>query len=298
MTQVARSDDPVAHRAAGSVLRIFSFANGDASPPDRQETAKLPRLPLNALRFPLPVELRVAFQAEACRANGLEWCPIFREEARGTAFAVERGGRFMTCRHIVQDWLYWARAYNPGAAALANPVPPLSLADAAGRLVFVSVVPGAGFRFSLLANSTRLDLPLRQLLRSDLFWDADFAQFDLADDLGVPPLRRRQSLQTGESMRIVGYPDRIVGGAAAPLVVARGSVVARQPVALVTNARSAKGVSGAPMLDEHGAVGGMSCATSRAHGPRSARVALGLPVSPQELQGRLGEVHGISVTVR
>lgn len=298
MTPVEQSGDAVAHRAAGSVLRVFSFANPDAAAPAKHETARLPRLPLAALRFPLPVELRVAFQAEACRLNGLEWCPIFREESRGTAFAVERSGRFMTCRHIVQDWLYWVAAFNPGSQALNNLTPPLALADANGRLAFVSVAPGSGFRMSLLASSARLERPLAQLLRGDMFWDADFMQFDLADDLGVAPLRRRLSFQAGETIRLLGYPDRRLGGDAAPLIVSRGRVLEKQAVTLVTDARSAKGVSGAPMLDENGHVGGMTCSISRSRGPRGPRLALGIPVSPQELRARLAEVHGLGVTAR
>ncbi len=191
---VAGSGDALAARAASSVLRIISFANPDGQPPQRIETARLPGLPLRDMRFPLPPEMRAAFQAEACRRNGLEWCPVFREETRGTAFAADRRGRFMTCRHIVQDWLHWARAYNPGLPPSMDIAPPFALARADGSLAFVSIGPNAGYRTSFFAESRRLERPLKTLLRGDLFWDADFIQFDLADGLEAPPLKRRESL--------------------------------------------------------------------------------------------------------
>jgi hypothetical protein len=289
LSAVNQTGNPLAASASASVLRIISFANEGNDPPARVATANLPALRIGALRYPLPVELRAAFQGEACRLNGLEWCPVFKEETRGTAFSADRPGRFMTCRHIVQDWMHWARAYNPGAAD-RDIVPPFALADSEGRLAFVSVAPGGGgYRLSFFAQSRRLDRPLTALLRGDLFWDADFLQFDLSSDLGAPPLRRRESLDPGERLTLLGYPDRSGAG----LVASRGTVTTRDGLTLVTNAPSAKGISGGPMLDEEGLVGGMACSIGRARGPRAARPALGLPVLPQELAARLRDTHGV-----
>jgi hypothetical protein len=289
LSPVSRGTNPLAAQASASVFRIISFANEGNTPPARVATASLPPLPLGALRYPLPIEMRTAFQAEACRLNGLEWCPIFKEETRGTAFSADRPGRFMTCRHIVQDWLHWARAYNP-SGDFREIIPPFALSDAQGRLAFVSVTRGGGgFRLSFFAQSRRLERPLTSLLRGDLFWDADFLQFDLASDLGAPPLRRRESLDAGESLTLLGYPDR----AGAGLAASSGTVTTRNGLTLVTNAPSAKGISGGPMLDEEGLVGGMACSIGRARGPRATRPALGLPVLPQELASRLRETHGV-----
>jgi hypothetical protein len=289
LAPVSRAANPLAAQASTSVLRIISFANEGNVPPARVATATLPPLPLGALRYPLPVEMRAAFQGEACRLNGLEWCPVFKEETRGTAFSADRPGRFMTCRHLVQDWLHWARAYNPGSEG-REIIPPFALADSEGRLSFVSVARGGGgFRLSFFAQSRRLERPLTSLLRGDLFWDADFLQFDLASDLGVPPLRRRESLDAGERLTLLGYPDR----AGAGLATSTGSVTTRDGLTLVTNAPSAKGISGGPMLDDDGLVGGMACSIGRARGPRAVRPALGLPVLPQELASRLRETHGV-----
>lgn len=293
---VAGSGDALAAQASASVLRIVSFANPDGVAPQRVETARLPSLPVERLRFPLPVELRTAFQAEACRLNGLEWCPIFREETRGTAFAADRPGRFMTCRHIVQDWLHWARAYNPGRLATQEIIPPFTLSRADGRLVFISIAQDAGYRTSLMAESRRLDRPLKTLLRGDLFWDADFLQFDLADGLDAPPLRRREALQAGESFLLLGYPDKAGASNGQPLSLARGEVLRREGVTLVTNAPSAKGISGGPMIDARGMVGGMACSIGRAHGPRAYRPALGLPVLPGELGALLRDLHGVETS--
>ncbi|MGL4728123.1 MAG: trypsin-like peptidase domain-containing protein [Bosea sp. (in: a-proteobacteria)] len=291
---IAQSGSALAARAAPSVLRIVSFANEGGIAPAKVATSSLPPLQLNALQFPIPVELRAAFQGEACRLNGLEWCPVFKEETRGTAFAADRPGRFMTCRHIVQDWLHWARAYNPAAVEGRDMIPPFALADSQGKLAYVSTMRGGGgYRVSFQAESRRLDRPLKSLLRGDLFWDADFLQFDLASDLGARPLQRRESFDVGEQLLLLGYPDRVVGGEAAPLSASSGQATGHDRLTIVTNAPSAKGISGGPMLDSDGEVGGMACSIGRARGPRASRPALGLPVSPPELAARLRETHGV-----
>jgi Trypsin-like peptidase domain len=290
---IALNGNSLAARAAPSVLRIVSFANEGGVAPTKVATASIPPLQMKTLRFPIPTDMRAAFQGEACRVNGLEWCPIFKEETRGTAFAADRPGRFMTCRHIVQDWLHWARIFNPGIAIGQDIIPPFALADAQGQLSFVSMMRGSGYRVSFQAESRRLDRPLKSLLRGDLFWDADFIQFDLANDLGARPLQRRESFDVGEQLLLLGYPDRIIAGEAAPLSASTGRVMAHDRLTMVTDAPSAKGISGGPMLDGDGLVGGMACSIGRARGPRSARPALGLPVSPAELSARLRETHGV-----
>lgn len=280
---------PAIERAADSTLRIISFANPGTRAPKKLETQSLPRLSMASFSFPMAREQRIAFQAEACRLSGMAWCPIFDEEARGTAFSVEKPGRFMTCRHLFHDWYYWARLFNP-ERPLRSLVPPFVLVDRKEKLVFVSTGPtGGGYRVTLMMDDARLNAPMAQLTRADLIWDADIFAFDLMEGMGVAPLAIGSVPERGQRIAFIGYPD---SNGALRALVSGGAVAERRGVASVTTAASAKGMSGGPVLDLEGRAKGLSCALGR-DTLRSGRTAYVLPLSLEALERGLQGTHGV-----
>lgn len=289
----ARAQQPAYHaameRAVESTLRIISFANPGTRAPKKLETQTLPRLSLATFSFPMAREQRIAFQAEACRLSGMAWCPIFDEEARGTAFSLEKPGRFMTCRHLFHDWYYWARLFNP-ERPLRSLVPPFVLVDRLEKLVFVSTGPtGGGYRIALMMDEPRLNAPMAQLTKTDLIWDADVFAFDLMEGMGVAPLVQGSAPESGQRIAFIGYPD--TNGALRPLV-SGGAITQRRGVASVTSAASAKGMSGGPILDLEGRAKGISCALGRDNA-MGRRTAYALPLSIEALDRGVQAVHGI-----
>lgn len=291
--------DPIAVYAARNVVALITFGNPGHEPPEVVPTQTLPQLDLSRLTFPVPPQDRAAVQGAMCRANGLAQCPVFREEMRGAAFSLGQPGHFLSCRHAVQDWIYWAWHHNRDRIAFDSVVPPLFLADRRGRLLYTSLMPGGmGLRKTHFVRTAKLQRSLEDLLDVSLFWDADFIGFALPKPIRVEPFGLIAPPRSGQAVHLFGYPPIAVdaAGAGETLLQSSGRIGEVDALSFSTSAASTDGMSGSPVLSDTGAVVGMTCSTRRRSPNSGRRYAVGMPLDWPTLSARLREKHGVTIT--
>lgn len=287
-TAVAKSDLPVdVFAASDSVLLAVSFAALHGKP-QNLETRTIPPIDPTGLAPPFDRETRIRIQGAFCRMNGLERCPVFDGEAQGTAFALARSGEIVTCRHLVHDWIYWASVLNGHRIPSARLVPPIFLIDRSKAIVLSTWEKG--YRALLFVDDRALMAPLARLADDAAFWDADLLAFRLASDRLPPPLERGDVPVAGDVVHAVGYASGTDGPKLHAIV---GHVLRSQGIEIATDVATRPGMSGAPLLDEHGRAMAISCGRERGIDPRDAG-ALALPLDvdlwARELRDRRGMV--------
>lgn len=273
-TRATRAGDdlpPAVSTAAAAIVRAVSFAGLDGAGPQAVATNEIPRIDVDAVTPPYTPDQRRRVQGEFCRMNGLAVCPVFTEENRGTAFAVDGGGRFLTCRHLVHDWIYWAWKLNGEATPARAIVPPIVLVSRSGRLAGTS--RHGRFRKTLYVEDDALLKPLASLLRDERFWDMDFFGFQLPVSRIDHSLARGPVPGVGENAHVLGFAPK---GERQALMAASGHITRVGEANIESNAPSQPGMSGAPILDDLGRVVGVSCArgTAVAGGRRGALASI------------------------
>ena len=278
---------PAVVAASDSVLRAVSFASSGGRPVNR-ETRHIPPIDPVGRMPPFDRETGVRIQGEFCRMNGLVNCPIFDGEAQGTAFVLARAGTVVTCRHLVQDWIYWASAFNRDHVGPAGLVPPIFLVDHDRSTVVTTW--RSHYRRLLFVDDRRLLAPLARLAGDDAFWDADLMAFRLSTDRLPTPLVRGPVPAAGDAVHAVGY---VAEGGTTRLHAIGGRVKRSEGIEIETDVATRRGMSGAPLVDGHGRALAISCGRDRGADPRDAG-ALALPLDvdvwARELRERRGMV--------
>lgn len=223
----------------------------------------------------------IAWQVETCRNQGLRFCPVLGNDARGTAFVLG-GDTLYTCRHLMQNWLVWASQANDNIE-LSQLSPPLKILDRDKHVVYDSALAqrGAMLRFSLINDDPRLAFEYRE--ENPFLTKQKKASFRRADIVGLkspvalapsftphwlPGLR---TLLAGQSVYYAGYPgktDFYRGGKGdtpgGVLVTSSGVALATSDAdnALLSTAPTNTGGSGGPVVAENGDLIGLACSAS------------------------------------
>jgi hypothetical protein len=223
----------------------------------------------------------IAWQVETCRNQGLRYCPVLGNDARGTAFVLA-GDMLYTCRHLMQNWLVWASQAN-GNIALSKLSPPMRILDRSKNVVYDSAMAprDAMLRFALINDDPRLAFEYRE--GDPALTKQKKASFRRADVVGLksskplapgftprtlPGLR---TLLAGQSVYYAGYPGKTDYYRSGPGDTPGGILVASSGVALATSdtdnallstAPTYVGGSGGPLVTENGDLIGLACSAS------------------------------------